>query len=75
MKKVITDLQYLVLLCLLIAQCIVGSNFYLGQFIYLIANGISVGRDFLLYRPKADKTKDICCLALTIGLILFNYFK
>lgn len=74
-EKFIVNLQYFVLGALLVAQCVVGKNFVIGQSIYLVANGISVLRSFLLRRPHADKIKDICCLALTIGLLLFNYFS
>ena len=57
------------------AQCVVGKNFIIGQSIYLIANSISVFRDFALSRPTADKIKDVCCLSLTRGLILLNPLK
>lgn len=75
MKRMIVNASYLVLALLLIAQCVVGKNFVVGQYIYLAANGISVLRSFLLKRPHADKIKDTCCLALTTGLLLFNYFS
>lgn len=74
-KNLITNLQYIVLASLVVAQCVVGKNFIIGQSIYLIANGISVFRDFALSRPTADKIKDVCCLGLTLGLILLNPLK
>ena len=73
--KIFENLQFVTLVCLIIAQCVVGSNFYIGQFIYLAANTISTVRNFVLQRSVADKVKDLCCLAITIGLILFNFFK
>lgn len=74
MRKFLIDLQYIVLGLLLVGQCVVGGNFVIGQYIYLTANIISVLRDFGLHRPLADKVKDTCCTALTIGLLAFNYF-
>ena len=75
MKKVVENAQYVTLALLIIAQCVVGGNFYLGQGIYLAANVISVFRCFALERPAADKVKDIACTAVTIGLIVFNLLK
>lgn len=72
--KVFTNLQYVVLVGLLIAQAVVGVNFYIGQFIYLGVNIIAVVRNFVLRRPVPDKVKDCACFAVTVGLILFNYF-
>ena len=75
MKKVVENAQYITLALLIIAQCVVGGNFYLGQGIYLAANVISVFRCFVLERPAADKVKDIACTAVTVGLIVFNLLK
>lgn len=74
MVKFFTNLQYLVLVGLLVGQSVVGVNFYIGQFIYLAVNGIACVRNFVLHRPTPDKVKDFACLGVTIGLILFNYF-
>ena len=71
---VFTNLQYLTLIGLLVAQSVVGVNFYIGQFVYLGANLIAVTRNFVLHRPVPDKVKDCCCLGVTVGLILFNFF-
>lgn len=73
--KRIENMQYWVLVLLIVGQCTVGENFYIGQFVYLAANIISVSRSFALARPAADKIKDTCCLAITIGLLLFNFLK
>ena len=75
MKKIVENAQYITLALLIIAQCVVGGNFYLGQGIYLAANVISVFRCFALERPAADKVKDIACTAVTVGLIVFNLLK
>lgn len=68
--KFFENLNYVVLMGLIIAQCIIGKWYLVGQGIYLICNAISVTRDFVLKRPKADKIKDLSCTAITIGLIL-----
>lgn len=73
-RKAIENLQYFTLMGLIIAQCVVGANFFIGQSVYLIANVISVFRSFALDRPIADKIKDCACLGITFGLICFKYF-
>ena len=73
-NKFCENLQYVTLVSLIIAQCVVGSNFYIGQVIYLYANGVATIRNFALGRPTADKVKDLSCLAITAGLILFKFF-
>lgn len=67
--KFFETLNYLVLALLIIGQCTVGSNFMIGQSIYLGANLVSVTRTFILKRPMADKVKDCCCLGITCGLL------
>lgn len=73
-REFFENLQYVVLILLIIGQCTVGVNFYLGQCVYLFANLLAVTRNFKLRRPAADKVKECSCLAITIGLILFNLF-
>jgi len=73
-NKIFENLQYITLVSLIVAQCVVSSNFYLGQSIYLMANLLATIRNFTLGRPAADKVKDLSCLGITLGLILFNYF-
>lgn len=65
---------YVVLVLLLIGQITVGWLFMIGQSAYLIGNLINVVRDFKLNRPKADKIKNICFTAITIGLIILYVF-
>lgn len=67
--KFFEALNYLVLALLIGGQCTVGSDFIIGQSIYLAANLISVTRSFILKRPMADKVKDCCCLGITCGLL------
>jgi hypothetical protein len=71
-REFIENLQYVVLVALIVGQCTVGANFYIGQCVYLFANAVSVFRCFKLRRPAADKVKDCTCLAITVGLIIFN---
>lgn len=70
---VFVKLNYLVLIGLIVAQSVVGANFYIGQFIYLGANALSLTRCFVLGRPIADKVKDCCMLGITCGLILIKF--
>lgn len=67
--KFFEALNYLVLMLLILGQCTVGSNFIIGQSVYLGANIIAVTRTFVLKRPMADKVKDCCCLGITCGLL------
>jgi hypothetical protein len=69
-QRVFENFGYVVLMGLIIAQCVIGKWYILGQCIYLTCNVISVVRSFVLKRPKADKIKDFSCTAITIGLIL-----
>lgn len=68
--KLFENFGYVVLMGLIIAQCVIGKWYLVGQGIYLTCNIISVVRSFILNRPKADKIKDLSCTAITIGLIL-----
>ena len=63
------ELNYLVLITLITAQCVVKVDFLIGQFVYLFANTISFSRCFVLQRPIADKIKDGCMLGITVGLV------
>ena len=69
-EKLFENLNYVVLMGLIIAQCVIGRWYLIGQGIYLFCNVISVTRSIVLKRPKADKIKDFSCTAITIGLIL-----
>lgn len=69
-QKVWKELNYLVLIALIVGQCVVKADFLIGQFVYLFANSLSFTRCFVLERPIADKIKDGCCLGITSGLII-----
>lgn len=64
---------YVVLASLIVGQCTVGSNFIIGQCVYLFANVVSVIRTVILHRPMADKVKDCACLAITLGLLAIKF--
>ena len=70
-----TNLAYVAIALTVIGQCVVGANFYVGQSAYLLANIVNCIRDVILQRPRADKIKNFTFLGITIGLMLFNYFK
>lgn len=72
-EKLFENLNYVVLIGLIIGQCIIGRWYLLGQCTYLLCNLISTTRSFVLKRPKADKIKDCSCTAITIGLILLAF--
>ena len=68
-QKVWKELNYLVLIALIVGQVVVKADFFIGQLIYLGANILSFVRCFVLQRPVADKIKDGCMLGITCGLI------
>lgn len=72
-EKIFELLNYLILALTIIGQCTVGVNFYIGQGLWLLANGLSVSRCWVLHRPMADKVRDTALLAITTGLILIKY--
>ena len=68
-QKVWKELNYLVLIALIVGQVVVKADFFIGQLVYLGANILSFARCFVLQRPVADKIKDGCMLGITCGLI------
>ena len=74
-NKTWNNIGYLVMALLLIGQITVGWLFMLGQGAYLVGNVPNVVRDFKLGRPAADKVKNVCFTAITIGLIVIYFIK
>ena len=74
-NKIWDNVGYIVMGLLLIGQVTVGWIFMIGQGAYLVGNILNVVRDFKLGRPKADKVKNICFTAITLGLIILYIFK
>lgn len=68
----IVNLAYLAIALTVVGQCTVGTNFYIGQIAYLVANIVNCGRDIVLHRPRADKIKNFTFLGITAGLIILN---
>lgn len=68
-EKIFKELNYLVLVTLIVGQCVVKADFLIGQFVYLFANILSFIRCFVLKRPVADKIKDGAMLGITCGLV------
>ena len=69
------ELNYLVLITLITAQCVVKADFLIEQFVYLFANILSFTRCFVLQRPIADKIKDGCMLGITVGLVVMTMLE
>ena len=74
-EKVWANLNYFVLVALIVGQCVVKVDFLIGNFIYLGANILSFLRCFVLARPVADKIKDGCCLGITLGLVVMTILE
>ena len=69
--KFVKNLQLLGLALTIIGQVLVRFDLALvAQSIWLAANVITLGRDFYLYRPVADKIKNAALTALTAGLVI-----
>lgn len=75
MKNIVENTMYVILAMLIIAQCVVGESFFLGQGLFLLGNLLKVSRTFYLDRPKADKVTDIAFTAVTVGIIAIRLFK
>ena len=74
-NKILINLAYASIALTVIGQCVVGGNFYVGQFAYLLANAVNVGRDFALNRPVADKIKNFTFLGITAGLMILQALR
>lgn len=66
----VENLQYPVLILLIVAQCVIGRVYLVGQVLYLIGNGIQIYRSFRLGRPRSEKITNITFFGITLGLIL-----
>ena len=61
---------YLTLALLVFGNITVGYWYLVAEFAFLIANAISVVRDFALKLPPANIVRDIAFTGITIGLIV-----
>lgn len=66
------NLQLVGLGMTILGQIIIGGSYLLGQGVWLAANVLALTRDFVLLRPAADKIKNACLTALTLGLVLLR---
>lgn len=66
------NLQLAALALTIFGQIVVGASFLLGQGVWLVANILSLVRDFVLHRPPADKIKNGALTAITAGLIFLS---
>lgn len=55
-----------------LGQGLVGGLYLVAQFIWLTANIISLVRNVVLERPKADKMRDAGLIGLTVALIMLR---
>lgn len=68
-------LGYIAIAAALIGQIIIGENFLLGQGGFLIANIINTLRCFVIKQNMADKVRNVCFLAVTIGLMAVHLWS
>lgn len=68
------NLQVAVLALTIMGQALVGGLYLIAQFIWLVANMISLIRNFVLGRPMADKIKDGGLCGLTVALIALRVY-
>lgn len=73
--RFMVNVAYVSIALTVIGQCTVGSNFYIGQVAYLVANIVNCTRDIVLRRPRADKIKNFTFLGITAGLIILNIIR
>ena len=66
------NLQLAGLALTIFGQITIGASYLLGQGVWLVANILSLVRDFVLHRPPADKIKNGALTAITAGLIFLN---
>jgi len=74
-EKLVVNLAYVAIALTVIGQCTVGTNFYIGQFAYLVANIVNCCRDLYLRRPRADKIRNFTFLGISAGLIILNLIR
>lgn len=70
MNKLAENAAYLALAFTIAGQIATAQSVILAQIIWLIANAINVGRDYVLKRPAADKVRDWALSGITGGMII-----
>lgn len=66
---------YITLALCVVGQIAVGYIYIPAQIAYLVANLLSVVRDFALHLPRSNKVKDICFTGITAGLIIIYLIR
>ena len=66
---------YITLALCVLGQIAVGYLYIPAQIMYLAANLLGVVRDYALLLPRANKVRDICFTAITVGLIIIYFIK
>lgn len=70
MEKFWDNMNYPILIGLILGQIFIGNNFILGEAIYILTDIIVISRDFCLKRPISDKIKNgMLTVLATISLI------
>jgi hypothetical protein len=67
------NLQYLILLLIILGQSISAVSVLGGQMSYLVANGVGIYHVFALKRPRADKVKNVACLGVTLTILVVKF--
>ena len=70
MNKMVENAAYVVLMLTIAGQIIATGSVLMAQVVWLIANIMSVARDYILDRPKADKVRDWALCGITGGIIV-----
>jgi len=66
---------YVSLALCIFGQIAVGYVYMIAQVAYLVANGATTVRSFVLDLPRADKVRNIVFLGITCGLIVIRLVK
>lgn len=66
---------YICLALLVIGNITVGKYYLFAQIVYLIANGFSTIRSFVLKQPSSDKVRNVVFTGITIALIIIALWK
>ena len=65
---------YSTLALCIFGQIAVGYVYLVAQVAYLVANVLSVVRDFALDLPRANKVRDVVFTGITLALIVIKIF-
>lgn len=66
---------YASILLVILGQVVVGWAYVIGQCCFVVGNIVSTIRCFRIDLPTADKVKNVCFLAISIGLAILGIWK